>query len=130
MNKRFLSALMLLLMVVTAMGAKKPKYIFYFIGDGMGMAPVLCAETYNRTVLGNDQPLLMLQFPVVTVATSYSANRTITDSAAAGTALATGHKTNNDMLGQTPDNQPVQSIASELKEKRIRRGHSHLRGSR
>lgn len=117
MNKRFLSALMLLLMVVTAMGAKKPKYIFYFIGDGMGMAPVLCAETYNRTVLGNDQPLLMLQFPVVTVATSYSANRTITDSAAAGTALATGHKTNNDMLGQTPDNQPVQSIASELKEK-------------
>lgn len=107
---------MLLLMVVCAMGAKKPKYIFYFIGDGMGMSPVLCAETYNRTVLHNNQPLLMLQFPVVSMATTYSANNTITDSAAAGTALATGHKTNNGMLGQTPDNQPVQSIATELKQ--------------
>lgn len=116
MNKRFLSVLMLLLVVITAMGAKKPKYIFYFIGDGMGMSPVLCAETYNRTVLNNNQPLLMLQFPVVSMATTYSASNTITDSAAAGTALATGHKTNNGMLGQTPDNQPVQSIATELKQ--------------
>lgn len=116
MNKRFLSALMLLLVVMTTMGAKKPKYIFYFIGDGMGMSPVLCAETYNRTVLHNTQPLLMLQFPVVSMATTYSASNTITDSAAAGTALATGHKTNNGMLGQTPDNQSVQSIATELKE--------------
>lgn len=115
MNKRVLSFVMLLLMVGTIMGAKKPKYIFYFIGDGMGMTPVLCAETYNRTVLHNSRPLLMLQFPVVSMATTYSASNTITDSAAAGTALATGHKTNNGMLGQTPDNQPVQSIAAELK---------------
>ena len=116
MYKRFFSTLMLLLVVVCTMGAKKPKYIFYFIGDGMGMSPVLCAETYNRTVLHNNQPLLMLQFPVVSMATTYSASNTITDSAAAGTALATGHKTNNGMLGQTPDNQPVQSIATELKQ--------------
>ncbi len=116
MNKRFLSVLVLLLVLLTAVGAKKPKYIFYFIGDGMGLTPVLCAETYNRTVLGNDQPLLMLQFPVVSMATTYSASNTITDSAAAGTALATGHKTNNGMLGQTPDNTPVQSIATELKQ--------------
>lgn len=107
---------MLLLVVLATMGARKPKYIFYFIGDGMGMSPVLCAETYNRTVLGNSQPLLMLQFPVVSMATTYSASNTITDSAAAGTALATGHKTNNGMLGQLPDNQPVQSIAAELKQ--------------
>ena len=28
--------------------ADAPKYIFYFIGDGMGMAPAMAAATYNR----------------------------------------------------------------------------------
>lgn len=115
MKRRLLSAL-LCLFVAIALSAKQPKYIFYFIGDGMGLSPVLCSETYNRTVLGNDQPLLFMQFPTVSYATSYSANNTITDSAAAGTALSTGHKTNNSMLGVTPDKQPVYSIAKELKE--------------
>ncbi len=117
MKKRFLYTLLLMLVVLTAAGARKPKYIFYFIGDGMGMSPVLCAEAYNRYVLGNEQPLLMLQFPVASMSTTYSASNTITDSAAGGTALATGHKTNNGMLGVTPDGKPVQSIAAELKEK-------------
>ncbi|MBQ5392779.1 MAG: alkaline phosphatase, partial [Bacteroidaceae bacterium] len=100
MKNRFFSTLILLMMVLAVSAAKKPKYIFYFIGDGMGLSPVLVAETYNQTVLGNkENPLLMLQFPVASVATSYSASHTITDSAAGGTALATGHKTKNGMLG-------------------------------
>ena len=114
MKKRFLSTLFLMMVVLTAMGAKKPKYIFYFIGDGMGLSPVLCAETYNQQVLGNKQPLLMLQFPVASIATSYSASHTITDSAAGGTALATGHKTKNGMLGVDADTVEVKSIAYEL----------------
>lgn len=93
-----------------------PKYIFYFIGDGMGLGSVMVTEAYNRTVLGNNEHLTMLQFPVVGVATSYSANRQITDSSAAGTALSTGYKTNNYMLGVTPDSVPVFSIAKALKK--------------
>ena len=116
MKKRLLSVLLCLFVVLTMSAAKQPKYIFYFIGDGMGLSPVLCSETYNRTVLGNDKPLIFMQFPTVSYATSYSANNTITDSAAAGTALSTGHKTNNSMLGLSPDKQPVTSIAAELKE--------------
>ena len=116
MKKRLLSVLLCLFVVLTMSAAKQPKYIFYFIGDGMGLSPVLCSETYNRTVLGNDTPLLFMQFPTVSYATSYSANNTITDSAAAGTALSTGHKTNNSMLGLSPNKQPVTSIAAELKE--------------
>ena len=92
MKKRIFPTLLLLLVALTAMGAKKPKYIFYFIGDGMGLSPVLLAETYNQDVLGNKKPLLMLQFPIASMATTYSASHTITDSAAGGTALATGHK--------------------------------------
>ncbi len=91
-----------------------PKYVFYFIGDGMGPGHVMAAQTYNRVVLGNDTPLLMMQFPYGGLLTTYSASSTVTDSAAAGTALATGNKTRNGMLGVTPDTTAVQSIASVL----------------
>ncbi|MEG0701035.1 MAG: alkaline phosphatase, partial [Muribaculaceae bacterium] len=61
--------------------ANTPKYIFFFIGDGMGMGHILSAETYNRTVLGNKEHLLMMQFPVTSAAITYSHNSPITDSA-------------------------------------------------
>lgn len=114
--KRFFSIACCIVVAIT-LAAKQPKYIFYFIGDGMGLSPVLCAETYNRTVLKTGEPLLMLQFPVVSYATSYSHSSTITDSAAAGTALSTGHKTNNSSLGVDPDGKPVVSIAKELHDR-------------
>ncbi len=94
--------------------AAQPKYIFYFIGDGMGMGPVQTAQTYNRTVLDNDEPLTMLQFPVIGWVQTYSANKDITDSAAAGTALSTGHKTKNSMIGMAPDSTEVYSMAKLL----------------
>ncbi len=94
--------------------AAGPKYIFYFIGDGMGMGHVMATQTYNRVVLGNDQPLLMMQFPIASWAMTYSATGPITDSAAAGTALSTGCKTQNGMVGVTPDTIAVKSVASHL----------------
>lgn len=113
MRTRFFSFLTML----TATGAilaGTPKYIFYYIGDGMGMGQVMAAEAYNRTVLGNDDHLLMMQFPVASTLTTYSASSPVTDSAAAGTALSTGHKTNNGMLGMTPDSAEVVSVAKTL----------------
>ncbi len=96
--------------------ASDARYVFYFIGDGMGMGPVLTAETYNREILKNDKPLLMMQFPVVGWCTTYSASSMITDSAAAGTALSTGTKTKNSMLGMGPDTTSVTSIARFFKD--------------
>lgn len=96
--------------------ADSPKYIFYFIGDGMGMGPVMAAETYNRTVLGNDTPILMMQFPVSGACMTYSASSSVTDSAAAGTALSTGSKTKNSMLGMNADTVAVYSMAEVLKD--------------
>ena len=98
------------------MSAQTPKYIFYYIGDGMGLGPVMTAENYNRMVLGNDTPLLMLQMPVVGWSMTYSASAPITDSAAAGTALSTGFKTKNSMLGMNPDTVSVTSVARMLKD--------------
>ncbi len=96
--------------------ASSAKYIFYLIGDGMGMGPVLAASTYNRVVLGNDNLPLMMTFPVAGQVLTYSASNPITDSAAAGTALSTGHKTNNGMLGMDADTLSVRSMADVLKD--------------
>ena len=93
-----------------------PRYIFYFIGDGMGLSPVMTAQAYNRDILKNDKPLQMLQFPVSSWAMTYSANAPITDSAAAGTALSTGTKTKNGMVGMNPDTVSVISVARQLKD--------------
>lgn len=115
MYSKLLSLITCLFVALGTM-AQAPKYIFFFIGDGMGMGHVMTAQTYNRTVLGNDQLLPMMQFPVSSLAMTYSANSKITDSAAAGTALACGSKTNNDMVGMTPDGKPVYSVAYDLKK--------------
>lgn len=98
-----------------SMSAKEtPKYIFYYIGDGMGMGPAVAAEMYNRQVLGNDTPITMMQFPVAGFCLTYSASSPVTDSAAAGTALSTGFKTKNGMLGMDPDTVSVYSVARAL----------------
>ncbi|MDE6038581.1 MAG: alkaline phosphatase, partial [Paramuribaculum sp.] len=103
-----------LLTAALSLSAKAPKYIFYFIGDGMGPGAVAMTQAYNRMVLGSDSVLTMMQFPVASLAFTHSASSPVTDSAAAGTALSTGHKTNNGMLGVTPDTVAVTSIAKVL----------------
>lgn len=103
-----------MVMAFAAQAADAPKYIFYFIGDGMGMGPVLATEYYNKFIEKQESPLLMLQFPTVAWCQTYSASSSTTDSAAAGTALATGHKTRNGMLGMDADSIPVPSVASIL----------------
>lgn len=104
--------------VLAAMAAqgKELNYIFYFIGDGMGMGHVMAAQTYKRLVANQPEGLLMTQFPAAGIVTTYSASTPVTDSAAAGTALATGHKTTNKMLGVTPDSTSVTSIATMLQK--------------
>lgn len=116
MLKRFLSLFFVATLAIAAYAAQ-PKYIFYFIGDGMGLGPVMATEQYNRQVLKNTDPILMLRFPIVSSAMTYSADAPVTDSAAAGTALSTGHKTRNGMLGMDADTVAVNSIAKYLKEK-------------
>lgn len=81
--------------------AKVPKYIFYFIGDGMGYSHISLAEAYLANVEGDigARQLAMTKFPVYGMVNTFSANRQITGSAAAGTALATGYKENIDNVG-------------------------------
>lgn len=109
--------LTLALLSLAFSGSAALKYVFLFIGDGMGMGHVMSAESYNRLVKGSEERILMMRFPVASMAMTYSANSPITDSAAAGTALATGHKTNNGMVGVLPDSTAVESVARQLKDR-------------
>ncbi len=115
MRKLFLTVCALV--IALAVSAQSPKYIFYFIGDGMGHGQVMSAAAYKRLVLNDSLPLLMMQFPRAGVVTTYSANTPVTDSAAAGTALATGSKTRNNMLGMNADSVAVSSVADHLAAK-------------
>ena len=110
------SLLMAIIMMVIPMIARSetPEYIFYFIGDGMGLAQVTNSQLYNTRILGNDVPLVFTTFPVVSMATTFSASSDVTDSAAAGTALSTGVKTKNGMLGMDSDTTAVTSVAKIL----------------
>ena len=114
-NRLVLLALCVITLVSCA-GEKKAKYVFYFIGDGMGFSHISLAEGYKATVEGKvgNEPLCFTQFPVMGMATSYSANKYITCSSAAGTALATGSKTNNGMLGTAPDSSNLTAISYKI----------------
>lgn len=97
---------------------ERAKYIFLFIGDGMGANHVATAESYLSHLQGKlgGVSLTMTQFPYYGTATSFSADKSITDSSAAGTAIACGEKTYNGGLGVDADGNPVKSMAYDLKE--------------
>ncbi len=99
------------------LGYGQAKYVFYFIGDGMGTNQVLGTEMYLSELKGEigRQRLCMTQFPYSGQAATFSASNGITDSSAAGTCLASGKKTNNGVLGQDPDGRPVRTVAETLK---------------
>src|SRR5699024_6060978 len=80
-----------------------PKNIIYLIGDGMSFPQITATEYAYGS-------LTMTSLPHSGMLTTYSNNSKITDSAAGATALATGHKTNNGMLGVLPDGTPVDNI--------------------
>lgn len=105
-----------LLLTMVSCGQRRAKYVFLFIGDGMGFANVSLAEAYlaqSRGEIGMD-PLCFTSFPVLGEATTFSANRPITCSSAAGTALSTGFKTKNGMLGVSPDTTELKSISYKI----------------
>lgn len=97
---------------------KQPKYVFYLILDGCGVNTVNGAEMYQAELQGKigRVPTLMTQFPVVGVASTFSVSNGVTDSAASGTALASGVKSYNGAMGVDADTIPVYSIASWAKD--------------
>ena len=91
---------------------KPAKYVFLFIGDGMGFPQKMAAEMKS----GKFNIMAMDKLPSQGVTTTSAANRFITGSAAAATAIGCGEKTNISFIGVTPDNTPIKSVAELAKE--------------
>lgn len=102
------------------------KYIFLFIGDGVAMPQLSAAEAFLSAKAGdpaNMRKLTMSQFPAQGMTTTYSSNALITDSAAAGTAIATGHKTESGVISMDPTKTvPYKTLAEMAKEAGLKVG--------
>ncbi|MDL2293688.1 alkaline phosphatase [Ruminococcaceae bacterium OttesenSCG-928-D13] len=96
-----------------------PKHIFYFIGDGMGLSHRQLAEVFARYKTGDENHVLTMNaMPVTTNITTHNSNTLVTDSAAAGTAMATGQKTQTGVIGMNEDGtETYKSISEALREK-------------
>ena len=91
------------------------KYVFFMISDGMGINQAYGANIFNSANGITDEPLNFTTFQTKGIITTHCANTLITDSAAAGTALATGTKTNSGSLGTDPDGQPLTDLTELAK---------------
>jgi len=93
--KRVLLIIIVVLIGCAGVLQAKPKNVIFLIGDGMGPEQVKAAGIYAYGAPGT---LSFESFPYQGKLTTYSANSSITDSAAAATALATGFKVNNGVI--------------------------------
>lgn len=91
--------------------AQTPRNIIFMIGDGMGLGQIYAAMTANGGHLNIEQ------CTYTGFSKTYSSDSYITESAAAGTALACGVKTKNGMVGMSPDTVAVPSILVLAAEK-------------
>ncbi|MBN2735336.1 MAG: alkaline phosphatase [Spirochaetales bacterium] len=98
----------------------KAKYIFLFIGDGMGQAHIDIAEAYQKSQKGSS--LSFTGFPYQCKTTTYNEQGYITDSAAAATALATGQKTYNGLISQNINGKNLKTIVEILADKGMKTG--------
>lgn len=120
MRKHFSALFLLAFIAINAMAEGKAKYVFYFIGDGMGVNQVNAAETYLGALEGRIgiKELCFPSFPYAALVNTQSGTNGVTDSAAGGTALATGHKSHNGTIGMLSDMEtPVTSIAKWAQDK-------------
>lgn len=82
----------------------KPRQIIFMIGDGMGISHVYAAMTAQKG------QLQMARCPYTGFVKTNSADNYVTDSAAGGTAYATGTKVNNGVLGISPSGDTLQTL--------------------
>ncbi len=86
------------------------KNVILMIGDGMGLPDVYAAMTVSL------QPLNIERCRYIGLQKTFSADSYITDSGAAGTALATGSKTKNEAIGVDSLGNPLKSILEIAEE--------------
>ncbi len=96
---------------VAQVKGKKVKNVILMIGDGMGLNQISMAWVANHGKLNLDN------FKQTGLTRTYAANKLITDSGAAGTAMATGQKTNYHAIGVDINGNPLPSLTDLAHDK-------------
>jgi len=115
-----LKSIFAFILVITLTSAssnrQRPENLILFIGDGMGVSQVYAAMTASGF------EMTFPAFPVTGFSITHSRNNYATDSAAGGTALATGEKTNNQMVSMRPDSTIIKTLFEYAREKGMSTG--------
>jgi len=119
-SKKRLIGCVLILLAGSAWG-QSPKNVIFMIGDGMGPEHVEAGRMYLND---NTAPLSFESLPYHAQVTTYSASSSVTDSAAAATAMATGHKVNNGVISVAlpGDGSELQTLLEVYKARGARTG--------
>lgn len=91
--------------------------LIFMVGDGMGLAHVSMLMVENGYA-----PTSFDRAQSVGLVCTRSANNRVTDSAAAATALATGHKTGNGTIGQSLEGERYESLMMRAEKAGLRSG--------
>lgn len=95
------------------------KNVIMFIGDGMGINIMQAARL---KAVGADGKLFIEKLPILGKKTTHSADKLITDSAATATAMSTGYKTNNGMIGYSPDGKWLPTLLEMARDRGMATG--------
>ncbi len=110
-NRLQILMLALLILAVAAVShAGEPKYVFFFLGDGMSSTQIQATEAFLTTKNGGDATvatdllkaenrLNMSKMPVIGMQTTFDARSLMTDSASSATAFSSGFKTLSGVIG-------------------------------
>ncbi len=93
---------------------EQPKNVIVIIADGMGPNDLVLAEQNVDGVYKFG--LVLNRIKNHGLATTHSASDAVTDSAASGTALSTGVKTNNGYIGKDKDGNDIKTMAELARE--------------
>ncbi|MCK6445345.1 MAG: alkaline phosphatase [Planctomycetes bacterium] len=85
--------------LAVAQDSPQVKNIILFVGDGMGVSTVTATRIYSVGIEGS---LMMDQMPYVALNRTYSSDAITTDSAPSASAMCSGVRTNNGVLGFGP----------------------------
>lgn len=115
-----LIAIIVSLGIIINIKPNRPKYIFLFIGDGMSTAQVELTEIYENSIknkeVSKQEVLNFTKFNNIGLRKNYSMTDYIPDSAASGTALASGILTYNGSINTDMDGNEVKPITYTFKK--------------
>lgn len=118
---RFLVAIFLAAIAAQATArerVRQPRYVIFLMADGMGVDELEMGRQYSLSVLGHDLFITstLAEEGVCALMDTFSSSSHVTDSAAAATAWATGHKVKNGQIAIHPKTlEPLETVLEYYK---------------